>query len=55
MIATELKDLETAIAEIWEIAGRLGLDPYPVHFPTAGPTSRSRRCTTTGSARSMSW
>ena len=32
MIAPEVKELESAIGEIWEIAGRLGLDPYPVHF-----------------------
>jgi stage V sporulation protein R len=25
-------ELETAISEIWEVAQRLGLDPYPVHF-----------------------
>src|SRR3954468_6933719 len=32
MIAEETRQLEKAIGEIWEIAGRLGLDPYPVHF-----------------------
>lgn len=32
MIAPDVKDLEHAIGEIWEIAGRMGLDPYPVHF-----------------------
>src|ERR671911_2193568 len=26
------RELEQAIGEIWEIAGRMGLDPYPVHF-----------------------
>jgi stage V sporulation protein R len=25
-------DLEAAIAEMWEVAHRLGLDPFPVHF-----------------------
>src|SRR3712207_8324541 len=32
MIASETRELERAIGEIWEIAGRMGLDPYPVHF-----------------------
>src|SRR5215217_504401 len=32
MIAEETRQLEKAIGEIWEIAGRMGLDPYPVHF-----------------------
>jgi stage V sporulation protein R len=32
MIAEETRELEQAIGEIWEIAGRMGLDPYPVHF-----------------------
>ena len=25
-------DLESAIGEVWEIAQRFGLDPFPVHF-----------------------
>src|SRR3954454_3143620 len=32
MIAEETRQLEKAIGEIWEIAERMGLDPYPVHF-----------------------
>lgn len=28
----EMNDLERAIDEIWDIALRLGLDPYPTHF-----------------------
>jgi stage V sporulation protein R len=32
MTPEETHELETAIGQIWEIAGRLGLDPYPVHF-----------------------
>jgi stage V sporulation protein R len=32
MTAAETRELEKAIGEIWEIAGRMGLDPYPVHF-----------------------
>src|SRR5579885_2019256 len=27
-----VKELETAIERIWEIARREGLDPYPTHF-----------------------
>jgi stage V sporulation protein R len=29
---TDIKQLEDAIAPIWEIAHNFGLDPYPVHF-----------------------
>jgi stage V sporulation protein R len=32
MMTPEARELEQAIGQIWEIAGRLGLDPYPVHF-----------------------
>jgi stage V sporulation protein R len=32
MIAEETRELQEAIGRIWEIAGQLGLDPYPVHF-----------------------
>jgi stage V sporulation protein R len=32
MMTPEARELEKAIGEIWEIAGRMGLDPYPVHF-----------------------
>ena len=32
MTSAETRELEKAIGEIWEIAGRMGLDPYPVHF-----------------------
>ena len=32
MISPEARELEKAIGEVWEIAGRMGLDPYPVHF-----------------------
>src|SRR5450756_946454 len=28
----EMKELETAIDRIWDIARRLGLDPFPTHF-----------------------
>ena len=27
-----MRELEEAIGKIWEIADRMGLDPYPVHF-----------------------
>jgi len=30
--ASTLRDLEPAMARVWEIARRLGLEPYPVHF-----------------------
>ncbi len=30
--AAYVADLENAIEKIWEIARRMGLDPYPVHF-----------------------
>ena len=33
MIDREVKELETAIDQIWDIAaGKFGLDPFPVHF-----------------------
>ncbi|MCC7367792.1 MAG: SpoVR family protein [Chloroflexi bacterium] len=32
MTPEEIRELERAIGEIWEIAGRVGLEPYPVHF-----------------------
>jgi stage V sporulation protein R len=32
MSSEDTRELEKAIGEIWEIAGGLGLDPYPVHF-----------------------
>src|SRR5437868_4309559 len=33
MIDREVKELETAIEQIWDIAvGKFGLDPFPVHF-----------------------
>jgi stage V sporulation protein R len=32
MIADDARELEQAIGEIWELAVRMGLDPYPVHF-----------------------
>jgi stage V sporulation protein R len=32
MSTQDVRELEQAIGEIWEIAGRFGLDPYPVHF-----------------------
>ena len=32
MSPDETRELERGIQEIWEIAGRMGLDPYPVHF-----------------------
>ena len=32
MIPEETRDLEQGIRAIWEIAGQMGLDPYPVHF-----------------------
>src|SRR5436190_18803106 len=32
MIPQDVHDLEKAIGEIWEIAERLGLEPFPVHF-----------------------
>jgi len=32
MIPNEVRELEDAIGEIWELARRMGLDPYPVHF-----------------------
>ena len=32
MSPEEVRQLEEAIGEIWEIADRFGLDPYPVHF-----------------------
>ncbi|MFN8636859.1 MAG: SpoVR family protein [Chloroflexota bacterium] len=28
----DTRTLEKAIGEIWELAGQMGLDPYPVHF-----------------------
>lgn len=28
----EIRELERAVGQIWEIAERFGLDPYPVHF-----------------------
>src|ERR671915_1580365 len=28
----ELRELEEAMDHIWEVAHRLGLDPFPVHF-----------------------
>ncbi len=28
----EIKDLERALAQIWEVAGRFGLDPFPTRF-----------------------
>src|SRR3712207_3748821 len=38
MIASETRELERAIGEIWEIAGRMGLDPYPVHWEVVPAT-----------------
>src|SRR3954462_4234802 len=38
MIAEETRQLEKAIGEIWEIAGRIGLDPYPTHFDVVPAT-----------------
>ncbi|MGE3913144.1 MAG: SpoVR family protein [Chloroflexota bacterium] len=32
MTPEDVKELERSISQIWEIAGRFGLDPYPVHF-----------------------
>ena len=32
MSADETRQLERSIGDIWEIAARFGLDPYPVHF-----------------------
>jgi len=32
MSPEEVRQLEEAIGQIWEIADRFGLDPYPVHF-----------------------
>ena len=32
MTPDEVLDLQHAIGEIWEIAGRMGLEPFPVHF-----------------------
>lgn len=34
----DLKELEDSIEPIWEIAQRLGLDPYPVHFELVPPS-----------------
>ncbi len=33
----ELKELEKAIEEIWLVAERFGLDPFPVHFEVVPP------------------
>lgn len=32
MTSAEMKELEKAIEQIWDIARRLGLDPFPTHF-----------------------
>ena len=32
MNPNEMAALEKAIGEIWDVAQRLGLDPFPVHF-----------------------
>jgi stage V sporulation protein R len=32
MIDSDARELEDAIAPIWEVARKLGLDPFPVHF-----------------------
>src|SRR5919197_6434477 len=32
MAPEDIRELESAMQRIWEIAGRWGLDPYPTHF-----------------------
>ncbi len=40
----EIKDLERALEQIWEIARRFGLDPFPTRFELVPATVLCRDC-----------